>query len=185
MKDVLRLRSLLTAMFTLAVLVTSLDAQGYPTELYDNLRWQNIGPARGGRSTAAAGSDARPLEYYFGASGGGLWKTEDAGTTWNPVTDGQIGSASVSAVQVCESNPDVVYIGTGETEIRGNIQQGDGVYRSDDAGETLGPPRPRRVAELRADPDPPRRLQHGMGGGLGSALCSQSRTRRVQDHRRR
>ena len=73
------------------------QSQTYPTELFENLRWENIGPARGGRSTAAAGSAARPNEYYFGASGGGLWKTDDAGTTWNPVTDHQIGSASVSA----------------------------------------------------------------------------------------
>ena len=57
------------------------DAQTYPTELFENLRWENIGPARGGRSTAAAGSTARPNEYYFGASGGGLWKSDDAGTT--------------------------------------------------------------------------------------------------------
>ncbi|MDH5588895.1 MAG: glycosyl hydrolase [Gemmatimonadota bacterium] len=112
------------------------QAQTYSQDLFSNLEWENIGPSRGGRSTAAAGSDARPLEYYFGASGGGLWKTTDAGTTWNPVTDHQVNSASVGAVQVCEANPDVVYIGMGESEIRGNIQQGDGVYRSDDAGET-------------------------------------------------
>ena len=111
-------------------------AQTYSSDLYDALEWTNIGPARGGRSTATAGSDARPLEYYFGATGGGLWKTTDGGTTWGPVTDGQINSASVGAVQVCEANPDVVYIGTGETELRGNIQQGDGVYKSTDGGET-------------------------------------------------
>ena len=112
------------------------QAQTYPAALYDNLQWQNMGPARGGRSTAVAGSAARPMEYYFGANGGGLWKSVDGGTTWEPVTDGQIGSASVGAVQVCPANPDVVYIGMGESEIRGNIQQGDGVYRSDDAGKT-------------------------------------------------
>ncbi|HSG07591.1 MAG TPA: hypothetical protein VLA36_04525, partial [Longimicrobiales bacterium] len=112
------------------------QAQTYPAALYDNLQWQNMGPARGGRSTAVAGSAARPMEYYFGASGGGLWKSIDGGTTWEPVTDGQVNSASVGAVQVCPANPDVVYIGMGESEIRGNIQQGDGVYRSDDAGKT-------------------------------------------------
>jgi photosystem II stability/assembly factor-like uncharacterized protein len=136
MKDLLRPGSWLTALAALAVIGSSADAQTYPTALYENLKWENIGPARGGRSTAVAGSAARPFEYYFGAAGGGLWKTSDAGTTWRPVTDHQIGSASVGAVQVCEANPDIVYIGTGESEIRGNIQQGDGVYRSDDAGET-------------------------------------------------
>lgn len=156
MKELLRLRTWLLGIAALAAFGTSADAQSYPTELFENLRWENVGPARGGRSTAAAGSDARPLEYYFGASGGGLWKTADAGTTWNPVTDNQIGSASVSAVQVCEANPDVVYIGTGETEIRGNIQQGDGVYRSEDAGETwvhLGLKESQNFARIRIHPD--------------------------------
>jgi photosystem II stability/assembly factor-like uncharacterized protein len=118
------------------VAASGLDAQSYDKELYDALRWQNIGPARGGRSTGVAGSDARPLEYYFGATGGGLWKTNDGGTTWRAVTDGQINSASVGAVQVCEANPDVVYIGTGETQLRGNIQQGDGLYKSTNGGGT-------------------------------------------------
>jgi photosystem II stability/assembly factor-like uncharacterized protein len=100
------------------------------------LEWRNVGPARGGRSIAVGGSDSRPLEYYFGATGGGLWKTTDGGTTWTPVTDGQIGSASVGAIAVCPADPDVVYIGTGETQLRGNIQAGDGVYRTTDGGET-------------------------------------------------
>ena len=86
----------------------SAEAQTYSSDLYDALSWDNVGPARGGRSTAGAGSDARPLEYYFGATGGGLWKTKTptSGTTWDPVTDGQINSASVGAVQVCEANPE-------------------------------------------------------------------------------
>ncbi len=130
-----RILGALAALGTLAFPARS-GAQTYPTELYDNLQWQNLGPARGGRSTAVAGSATRPMEYYFGATGGGLWKSVDGGTTWTPVTDGQVNSASVGAVQVCEANPDVVYIGMGESEIRGNIQQGDGVYRSDDAGKT-------------------------------------------------
>ncbi|HET9012273.1 MAG TPA: glycosyl hydrolase, partial [Gemmatimonadaceae bacterium] len=99
-------------------------------------RWRNIGPDRGGRSIAVSGVRGRPKEAYFGATGGGLWKTTDAGETWAPVTDGKIGSASVGAVAVSESNPDVVFIGTGETCIRGNIMPGDGVYRSGDAGKT-------------------------------------------------
>ena len=130
-------------------------AQTYPEKLYDALSWTNIGPSRGGRSQAVAGSDARPLEYYFGATGGGLWKTTDAGTTWKPVTDGQIGSASIGAVQVCEANPDVVYIGTGETELRGNIQQGDGVYKSTDAGKTwthLGLEETQNISRIRVHP---------------------------------
>jgi photosystem II stability/assembly factor-like uncharacterized protein len=99
-------------------------------------RWRNIGPDRGGRSIAVTGVRGRPNEAYFGAVGGGLWKTTDGGENWGPVTDGQIRSASVGAVAVSETNPDLVYIGMGETCIRGNIMPGDGVYRSTDAGRT-------------------------------------------------
>src|SRR5512138_2427610 len=105
--------------------------------LFGALRWRSIGPARGGRSQAAAGSSSRPLEYYFGATGGGLWKTTDGGVTWRPVSDKFFTSSSVGAVAVSESNPDVVYVGMGETELRGNILQGDGVYKSVDGGKTF------------------------------------------------
>ena len=123
----------------LLVMVTvafPLDGQEYGEALYDALSWTNVGPARGGRSQAVAGSATRPLEYFFGAAGGGLWKTTDGGQTWEPVTDGLIGSSSIGAVAVCEADPDVVYIGTGETELRGNVQQGDGLYKSSDGGLT-------------------------------------------------
>jgi photosystem II stability/assembly factor-like uncharacterized protein len=100
------------------------------------LRWRSLGPARGGRSIAVAGSDARPYEYYMGATGGGLWKTTDGGMSWKAVTDGLIHHSSVGAVAVSASNPDVVYIGTGEADIRGNIIQGGGAYKSTDGGKT-------------------------------------------------
>ncbi|MEP6619304.1 MAG: glycosyl hydrolase [bacterium] len=104
--------------------------------LLKGYRWRNIGPDRGGRSIAVSGVKGRPKEAYFGATGGGLWKTTDGGENWGPVTDGQINSASVGAVAVSESNPDELFIGMGETCIRGNIMAGDGVYRSLDAGKT-------------------------------------------------
>jgi len=99
-------------------------------------RWRNLGPDRGGRSIAVTGVRGRPDEAYFGAVGGGLWKTTDRGANWSPVTDFKITAASVGAVAVSETNPDLVFIGTGETCIRGNIMPGDGVYRSRDGGET-------------------------------------------------
>ncbi|HEX2092665.1 MAG TPA: hypothetical protein VHG28_09700, partial [Longimicrobiaceae bacterium] len=129
--------------------------EAFDTALYGTMKWRNIGPARGGRSIGAAGSSSRPLEYYFGATGGGLWKTTDGGTTWKPVTDGQLGSSSVGAVEVCQSNPDVVYIGTGEVQLRGNILPGDGVYKSTDAGKTwrhVGFRESRNIARVRVHP---------------------------------
>ena len=111
-------------------------AAALDSALLRNFRWRSIGPDRGGRSIAVSGVRGRANEAYFGAVGGGLWKTSDGGTNWAPVTDGQINSASVGAVAVSESNPDIVYIGMGETCIRGNIMAGDGVYKSVDAGKT-------------------------------------------------
>ncbi len=115
--------------------VTSAQAPLVDPSLLDAYRWRSIGPNRGGRSIAVSGVKGRPLEAYFGAVGGGLWKTTDAGSNWVPVTDGQITSSSVGAVAVSDSNPDVVYIGMGENCIRGNIMPGDGVYKSIDGGQ--------------------------------------------------
>ncbi|MGB2716079.1 MAG: hypothetical protein WBC51_17995 [Vicinamibacterales bacterium] len=104
--------------------------------LADDVRWRSIGPLRGGRSIAVSGVKGRPREAYFGAVGGGLWKTVDGGENWLPVTDGHVKSSSVGAVAVSDTNPDVVFIGMGESCIRGNIMPGDGVYKSSDAGKT-------------------------------------------------
>jgi hypothetical protein len=120
------------------------------------LSWRNIGPLRGGRSIAVAGSTARPKEYYFGATGGGLWKTTDGGTTWAPVSDGAFGSSSVGAVAVCPTNPDVVYAGMGEVDLRGSIIPGDGVYRTSDGGRTwthAGLTDSQTVSKIRIDPN--------------------------------
>ena len=133
--------------------VTSIDS----TQLRP-FQWRSIGPNRGGRSIAVAGSAMRPLEYYFGAVGGGLWKTTDGGVRWQPVTDGKLRSSSVGAVAVSESNPDVVYIGMGETCFRGNIMQGDGVYRTTDGGKTwqhLGLADAQAISKIRVHPKNP------------------------------
>src|SRR4051794_19507663 len=128
------------------------------TTLLKAYRWRSIGPQRGGRSIAVAGVRGRPKEAYFGATGGGLWKTTDGGETWAPVTDGKIHSSSVGAVAVSESNPDIVYLGMGETELRGNVMQGDGVYKSADAGKTwkhLGLAQTQAISRIRIHPTNP------------------------------
>lgn len=121
-------------------------------------RWRNIGPDRGGRSIAVSGVKGQRNVAYFGAVGGGLWKTTDGGETWQPVTDGKVKSASVGAVAVSETNPNLVFIGMGETCIRGNIMPGDGVYRSTDAGRTwthVGFSESHGIAKIRIHPTNP------------------------------
>jgi photosystem II stability/assembly factor-like uncharacterized protein len=120
-----------------------------------SLRWRNIGPERAGRSIAISGVKGEPKVAYAGAAGGGLWKTTDGGTSWAPITDGQVHSASVGAVAVSESDPNVVYIGMGEACIRGDIMAGDGVYKSTDAGKTwthVGFGRDQTISKIRIDP---------------------------------
>jgi len=139
-----------------------LTAQGVPgpfgADFFSSLKWRNIGPNRGGRSIAAGGSAARPLEYYFGTTGGGVWKTTDGGTTWKPVGDDQFSTSSVGALAVAEANPDIVYVGMGETALRGNIIQGDGLYRTADGGKTwkaAGLADTQAIGRIRVDPSNP------------------------------
>ena len=135
---------------------TSASARAFvDSAILSSYRWRAIGPDRGGRSIAVSGVRGRPNEAYFGAVGGGLWKTTDGGTNWAPVTDGQLKSASVGAVAVSETNPDIVYIGMGETCIRGNIMSGDGVYKSTDAGKTwtnIGFASSENISKIRVHP---------------------------------
>jgi photosystem II stability/assembly factor-like uncharacterized protein len=144
--------------FALLSLTTIAPDAQIDTSLFAGLRWRSIGPARGGRSQAVAGSAARPHEYYFGATGGGIWKTTDAGLTWRPVADKQIRTSSVGAIQIAPSNPDVVYAGMGETQLRGNVIQGDGVYKTTDAGKSwthMGLEKTQAIARIRIHPTNP------------------------------
>jgi photosystem II stability/assembly factor-like uncharacterized protein len=108
----------------------------YDESLIKGLNWRLIGPFRGGRAVAVAGVASQPNVYYFGATGGGVWKTTDSGADWQPVSDGFFKTGSVGAIGVSESDPNVLYVGMGESPIRGNVSYGDGVYKSTDAGKT-------------------------------------------------
>jgi photosystem II stability/assembly factor-like uncharacterized protein len=132
-------------------------AAPYDTAALTAISWREIGPFRGGRSVAVAGSANRPWEYYFGTTGGGVFKTMDGGMTWAPVTDKYFGG-TIGSIAISESNPDVVYVGTGETPIRGNVSHGDGVFKSVDAGKTWtysGLAETRQTGRVRVHPKNP------------------------------
>jgi photosystem II stability/assembly factor-like uncharacterized protein len=152
----MRTRFVLVGIGVVVLLSSSPSAQvDRYAPFFGSLKWRSIGPLRGGRSITAAGSAKRPLEYYFGATGGGVWKTTDGGVTWQPTADGFLKTSSPGALAVSESNPDIVYVGMGETELRGNIIQGDGVYKSADAGKSwtkVGLERTQAVARIRIHP---------------------------------
>src|SRR3569833_2765325 len=123
------------------------------------LKWRQIGPVRGGRSATVVGIDSQPNVYYFGGAAGGGWKTTNGGVDWQPVTDGSpLGTASIGDVAVAESDPNVVYAGTGEYDIRGNVARGDGMYKSTDAGKPwkhIGLENTRQISRVRVHPKNP------------------------------
>jgi len=125
---------------------------------YQDLRWRTIGPHRGGRSTAAAGVRTQPNVFYMGTTGGGVFKTENYGITWTPVTDGQLPTGSIGAIDVSDSNPNVIYVGTGSEAIRSNVILGRGVFKSTDAGRTwkyLGLKEVGQIGQLKIHPKNP------------------------------
>ncbi|MEK6480353.1 glycosyl hydrolase [Catalinimonas sp. 4WD22] len=136
------------------------DTEKHPDpELYQGLKFRNIGPFRGGRSVAVSGVIQQPLVYYMGSTGGGIWKTEDAGLNWKNISDGQIKTGSVGAIAVAESDPNVIYAGMGEHAIRGVMTtHGDGVYKSTDAGKTwkhIGLDKTRHISDVIIHPENP------------------------------
>src|SRR5438552_157503 len=112
------------------------NAATYPPSLWSGLRYRMIGPERGGRVTTVTGVPAQPYTFYMGSTGGGVWKTTDAGHSWINVSDGFFAAASMGAVEVSLSDPNIVYAGTGSSKIRSNVSIGRGIYKSTDAGKT-------------------------------------------------
>jgi photosystem II stability/assembly factor-like uncharacterized protein len=123
------------------------------------LQYRLVGPFRGGRSTAVTGVASQPMVFYFGSTGGGVWKTIDGGINWEPITDGSVfGTGSVGAIGLSDSDPNTIYVGMGESPIRGNVSHGDGVYKSTDAGKTwkrVGLEDTRQISRIRVNPKNP------------------------------
>jgi photosystem II stability/assembly factor-like uncharacterized protein len=128
------MRRLISLLLALAFTAPA-GAQTLSSNLFGQLQWRNIGPLRGGRAIAVTGVPGQPDKFYFGAVGGGVWESDNAGRTWAPIFDKEP-VASVGAIAVAPSDPNVVYVGSGEADMRSDIQHGDGMYKSIDAGKT-------------------------------------------------
>ncbi|MEM1189602.1 MAG: glycosyl hydrolase [Pseudomonadota bacterium] len=134
------------------------DNELFDPALFDSLEYRLIGPFRGGRVTAAAGVRGQEHTFYMGASGGGVWKSTDGGQRWNNVSDGFFEAGSIGSVAIAESDPNIVYVGTGSSAIRGNVSAGVGMYKSTDAGETwshIGIRDGGQIGDLQIHPDNP------------------------------
>src|SRR5271165_2278787 len=152
----------LVALTGIALLAQQMASAGqYPGNLLAGLRWRDVGPMRGGRTYAVAGHADQPDTFYMGSVGGGVWKTENSGHTWFPIADEGIPIGSIGAIAVAPSNPNVVYVGTGEPDIRSQHSYGTGMYKSTDAGKTwthIGLDATRQIGRVVVDQTNPNRV---------------------------
>ena len=140
----------------------------YDQKYFDAIEWREVGPFRGGRSAAVTGVPGKPDLYYFGATGGGVWRTNDAGETWENISDGFFGG-SIGAVSVSEADPNVIYVGGGENTVRGNVSYGYGAYKSVDAGKTwthIGLDNSKHISRIRIHPTDPNTAWAAVMGDL-------------------
>src|SRR6516225_1529568 len=147
----------LCAALVLAVLACP-AAETVNPALWSGLKYRMIGPERGGRVTTVTGVPSQPDTFYMGSTGGGVWKTTDAGHNWANISDGQIPLGSMGAIEVSLSNPNIVYAGTGSSKIRSNVSIGRGIYKSTDAGKTWtfsGLRDVGQISTVRVDPSNP------------------------------
>lgn len=159
-KKLLAMRSRIVLVFTALVLMldsTTATAQQSVenSKTYSSLEWRNIGPYRGGRSCAVTGVSGKPNLYYFGSTGGGIWKTTDGGRAWENISDGYFGG-SIGSIAVADSDPNVIYVGGGEKTVRGNVSFGYGVWKSVDAGKSwknMGLNTSRHISRMRVHPE--------------------------------
>ena len=143
-----------------AALTAPVAAQHVDPKLFQELRWRSIGPFRGGRVLAVTGVRGQPEVFYFGSVGGGVWKTNDAGRTWKPIFDSQP-IASIGAIAVAPSDSNVIYVGSGEADMRSSISYGNGMYKSADGGKTwthIGLEDSRQIGRILVDPRDPKRV---------------------------
>jgi photosystem II stability/assembly factor-like uncharacterized protein len=143
---------------TVVALAALAAGQAVDPSLYSGMVWRNIGPFRGGRVAAVTGVIGQPGVFYMGMPLGGVWKTTSAGTTWVPIMDSVKEASSVGAIEVAPSDPNVIYVGMGDIITGGGINQGNGVYKSEDAGKTwvhLGLDNTKHIPSILVDPQNP------------------------------
>ena len=163
-------------LLTIVALIFSINTSGqskktklnYDQSLYNSIEYRLIGPFRGGRAGTAVGVLNNPNLYYMGTAGGGVWKTQDSGSTWEPISDGYFGG-SIGAIAVSESDENIIYVGEGEQTLRGNVSSGHGMWKSTDAGETwkyIGLPKSEHISRIRIHPENPDIVYVGVIGNL-------------------
>ncbi|MEZ4796892.1 MAG: glycosyl hydrolase [Flavobacteriaceae bacterium] len=164
----MRLSTIISAVFLLLISHAQINAQSINEDQYSALEYRLVGPFRGGRSAAVTGVPNQPNLFYFGATGGGIWKTIDGGRTWENISDGYFGG-SIGAISVSKSDPNVIYVGGGEKTVRGNVSSGYGMWKSEDAGKTwtsLGLEKSRHIPRIAIHPTDHNIVYAGVLGNL-------------------